>query len=39
MLAKEKVELTGEDLDLFNKMLTMLDDIEDVANIYHNVNL
>lgn len=39
MLAKEKVELTGDDLDLFNKMLTMLDDIEDVANIYHNVNL
>ena len=39
MLAKEKVELTGEDLDLFNEMLTMLDDIEDVANIYHNVNL
>ena len=39
MLAKEKVELTGEDLDLFNKIYKMLDDIEDVANIYHNVNL
>ena len=37
MLAKEKVELTGEDLDLFKKLLTMLDDVEDVSNVYHNV--
>ena len=37
MLAKEKIELVGEDLDLFKKMLTMLDDVEDVSNVYHNV--
>ena len=37
MLAKEKVELTGEDLELFKKILTMLDDVEDVSNVYHNV--
>lgn len=37
MLAKEKITLTGEDLDLFKRMLTMLDDVEDVSNIYHNV--
>ena len=38
MLAKDKVELTGEDLDLFNKLLAMLDDVEDVSNVYHNVS-
>ena len=37
MLAKEKVELTGEDLELFKKILNMLDDVEDVSNVYHNV--
>ena len=37
MLAKEKVELVGEDLELFKKILTMLDDVEDVSNVYHNV--
>lgn len=37
MLAKEKVELVGEDLDLFKKLLIMLDDVEDVSNVYHNV--
>jgi len=39
MLPKEKVTLTGEDLDSFNKMLTMLDEIEDVQNVYHNVEI
>ena len=37
MLAKDKVELSGEDLELFKKLLTMLDDVEDVSNVYHNV--
>ena len=37
MLAKDKVELTGEDLELFNKLLAMLDDVEDVSNVYYNV--
>ena len=39
MLPKEKVTLTGEDLEVFNKMLAMLDEIEDVQNVYHNVEL
>lgn len=38
MLAKEKIELTGEDLETFNKLLSMLDEVEDVNNVYHNVN-
>ena len=39
MFAKEKVTLDGEDLELFNRLLTLLEDIEDVSNIYHNVIL
>ena len=37
MLAKDKVTLNGEDLELFKKLLAMLDDVEDVSNVYHNV--
>lgn len=39
MIAKEKVSLTGEDLDTFKRMLKLLDEVEDVQNTYHNVNL
>ena len=39
MFAKEMITLEGEDLETFEKLLTMLEDIEDVSNIYHNVNL
>jgi len=39
MLPKEKITLAGEDLEVFNKMLTMLDEIDDVQNVYHNVEL
>ncbi len=38
-IAKEKVTLTGEDLDTFNKLLTMLDEVEDVQHVYHNVEI
>ena len=38
-IAKEKVELSGEDLDLFNRVLTMLDEVEDVQHVYHNVEM
>ena len=38
MLPREKVELFGEDLEIFNKMLNMLDEVEDVNNVYHNVS-
>lgn len=39
MLPKDKVTLEGEDLELFNRLLTMLDDVEDVNHVYHNVEL
>ena len=38
-IAKEKVTLTGEDLELFNRVLTMLDEVEDVQHVYHNVEI
>lgn len=38
-IAKDKVTLTGEDKETFEKLLTMLDDIEDVQHVYHNVEL
>ncbi len=31
--------LAGEELEMFNKFLEMLNDLEDVQNIYHNVEL
>ena len=39
MYAKDKVTLTGEDLETFHKLYKMLDEIDDVTNIYHNVIL
>ena len=38
-LPKEKITLPDEDKELFQKLLVMLDDIEDVQNVYHNVEL
>jgi len=38
-MPKETIELTGEDLELFKRLLQLLDDIEDVQNVYHNVRL
>ena len=39
MYAKDKVTLTGEELEEFQKLLNLLDNVDDVTNIYHNVNL
>lgn len=39
MVPKETISLAGEDLEIFNKLLSMLDEVEDVQNVYHNVNL
>ncbi len=39
MSPKEKITLSGEDLDTFKKLITMLEDIEDVQHVYHNVEL
>lgn len=38
-LSKEKVVLTGEDKEQFVKLLTLLDNVDDVQNVYHNVDL
>lgn len=38
-IPKEKVILNGEDLELFNRAITLLDDVEDVKNVYHNVEI
>lgn len=37
MYPKDKIRLEGEDLEVFNKLYKMLDDIEDVSEIYTNV--
>ncbi len=39
MLPKERITLTGEDLEVFNKLLDLLDAVDDVQNVYHNVEL
>jgi Uncharacterized conserved protein len=39
-IVKEKIQLTViEEKELFDKLLTMLEDIDDVQNVYHNVEL
>ncbi|MBQ2053268.1 MAG: YebC/PmpR family DNA-binding transcriptional regulator, partial [Bacilli bacterium] len=37
MLANEEIELQGEDLERFKKILDELDEAEDVQAVYHNV--
>lgn len=39
MIPHERVTLEREDLDQFKRLLTLLDEVEDVQQIYHNVNL
>lgn len=39
MLPKERITLEGEALDEFNKLINMLDEVDDVQNVYHNVEL
>ncbi|MDD2208396.1 MAG: YebC/PmpR family DNA-binding transcriptional regulator [Bacilli bacterium] len=36
---KEEITLEGDELDDFNKLYNLLDDIDDVSAIYHNVKL
>lgn len=38
-LPNEMVTLGGEDKENFEKLLTMLDDVEDVQKVYHNVEI
>lgn len=39
MLPKDRIKLSGEDLEIFNKLINMLDEVDDVQNVYHNVEL
>lgn len=39
MLPKNTVKLQGEELEDFQKLLGLLDDIDDVNHVYHNVEL
>lgn len=39
MVPQNEVTLTGEDLEKFEKMIDVLDDLEDVQKIFHNVDL
>lgn len=38
MVPNETVSLQGEDLDLFKRLVTLLDDVDDVQNVYYNVD-
>ncbi|MCB1803251.1 MAG: YebC/PmpR family DNA-binding transcriptional regulator, partial [Gammaproteobacteria bacterium] len=35
-LGQTAVQLSGEDVDTLNRLYDMLDDLDDVQNIYHN---
>ncbi|MBO0477773.1 YebC/PmpR family DNA-binding transcriptional regulator [Vagococcus sp. DIV0080] len=39
MLPQSDVTLEGEDLEKFNKLVAVLEDLEDVQDVYHNVDL
>ncbi len=39
MFAKEKIKLTGEDKEIFDRLYSLLDDIDDVSEIYTNVEM
>lgn len=38
-LASESITLVGEERDYFERLLRMLDEVDDVQNVYHNVQL
>lgn len=39
LLPKERIKLNGEYADEFNKLLNMLDEVDDVQTVYHNVEM
>ena len=39
LLPKERIDLEGESLEEFNRLISLLDEVDDVQNVYHNVNL
>ena len=38
-VAKDKINLSNEDLEIFNKLINMLEEVEDINHVYHNVEL
>lgn len=38
MVPNETVELQGEDKEMFKRLVTLLDEVDDVQNVYHNVS-
>ena len=38
-LPKERISLEGEDLEIFSKLVNMLEEVDDVQNVYHNVDM
>jgi len=38
-VAKETTPVTGDDVDVFNKFMDMLNDCDDVQNVYHNAEV
>jgi YebC/PmpR family DNA-binding regulatory protein len=39
LIPNETISLTGENLTLFQQLLDVLDELQDVQSVYHNVNL
>lgn len=39
MLPQNKITLTGEDVGKFDRLITALEDLDDVQDVYHNVEL
>ena len=37
--AKDKITLENEELEEFQKLIRLLEEVEDVTNVYHNVNM
>ncbi len=37
MIPQERVKVEGEDKEMFDRLMSMLDEIDDVQNVYHNV--
>ena len=38
-VAQSTITLSGEDLEIFKKLIEMLENVDDIQHIYHNVNL
>jgi len=38
-LAQNTTSITGDDIEMFDKFLDMLNDVDDVQNVYHNVEM